>query len=1109
MDADGRASGSLARKPNVARSGRSGARARPGRARVNSRIPQGCELDRLDDRRVALATDRVDEVGVVDEHAEVVAARRGAARQEQLDALRADGAEALAAGPGDLEAQHVAVPALRRSDVRHGKLRRDGPPHLQLRIGEGRQCWRLRRSTCSICGTPRRSMPSFTAALGVDRARLAEGGAARIDRHAVDAGHDVVAAQAEPLERAVAEQVHHRHAAQLAVVVVHRREARLLRDVCEHLVVARARQRRRLRDRRPARARARPAAVRRGVLRGALRACSGSVAASSASFGAALAGTSAPACGSPAATPTRAPGSRAPRGGAAPRTRSWISTTVPPSSSSPTRTARLAPPDSTTASERDASDDTTVPSRRSAAPRIARVRHRLLRPARARRAPPRATARYAPRAVRARSASSRPSIVSSSEQHARRVGRIGVPDARRAARRPGRSARARGGSPRRGASSRRGNSAKCRARELGLDALAREHGSLVHLRRSGTRSAVKSTKTGRPSRSSRGDRLRVEGLPARGRVTGRCRRHGRRAARATAGAAPRARPARPRPRARGRARSAPPLAASRRSRSRTRARPGAPSAAASASTPASRPKIQSVQHGAREQREAEHDAQLGPSTAPSAAGSARSPGTSATAASGARARDRSPRRSARSRTPSPRRRSRPRCRGTAQSTAWRARPRAGRRRSCGSQPDALSPTPASEVGAPISNTPNRFSANPTSTRRSRASKRGSWNWKPQPTEVPAARSAITTAASASIVTSHARHVAERRARAPRAGSARELREREGLERQHRQHARHQVQDQAAHERERERESSDPAPLSGSSASRARSSATKRTPPSRPRSSSTPERRASAPSTASVTGPEPDPLPASEVAMRVARLGNERRRRDRAAHREPRANGLARARRPFDSVHADVHAQRRRRLRNARGELFEQRVGARRLRARHAVRQRLVEVAGQLDLAGDALVLADQEVGVDARSCAGRARGKRDEVAREQDRSCVAVAREAGVRVAQHLRRRPRDRPELGRPRPRTSLRGQADLAGIAPVQVPARIQREQHAHARDPAWRRGGIDQQAQLDARLHRIGCGGGACAAGTGMGGSARAGVAAHPRPARTLPPTDSYAT
>ena len=77
-----------------------------------------------------------------------------------------------------------------------------------------------------------------TGRLGSIAARLAEGCAARVDRHAVDAGHDVVAAQAEPLERAVAEQVHHRHAAQLAVVVVHRREARLLRDVGEHLVVA-------------------------------------------------------------------------------------------------------------------------------------------------------------------------------------------------------------------------------------------------------------------------------------------------------------------------------------------------------------------------------------------------------------------------------------------------------------------------------------------------------------------------------------------------------------------------------------------------------------------------------------------------------------------------------------------------------------------------------------------------------------------------------------------------------------------------------------------------------------------------------------------------------
>ena len=48
-------------------------------------------------------------------------------------------------------------------------------------------------------------------------------------------------------------------------------------------------------------------------------------------------------------------------------------------------------------------------------------------------------------------------------------------------------------------------------------------------------------------------------------------------------------------------------------------------------------------------------------------------------------------------------------------------------------PLASAPTLPSAVGAPISNTPNRFSAKPTRSSVIASAKRGSWNWKPQPT----------------------------------------------------------------------------------------------------------------------------------------------------------------------------------------------------------------------------------------------------------------------------------------------------------------------------------------------------------------------------------------
>ena len=104
----------------------------------------------------------------------------------------------------------------------------------------------------------------------------------------------------------------------------------------------------------------------------------------------------------------------------------------------------------------------------------------------------------------------------------------------------------------------------------------------------------------------------------------------------------------------------------------------------------------------------------------------------------------------------------------------------------------------------ISKIPNRFIANTTSSVQIAAMKIGSWNWKPQPTEVPAARSPDDHGREREHRCEDAAEIRETVLDDAPALEVREVRDREHLQREDGQHARHQVQDQPTEEREQDR-----------------------------------------------------------------------------------------------------------------------------------------------------------------------------------------------------------------------------------------------------------------------------------------------------------------
>ena len=416
--------------------------------------------------------------------------------------------------------------------------------------------------------------------------------------------------------------------------------------------------------------------------------------------------------------------------------------------------------------------------------------------------------------------------------------------------------------------------------------------------------------------------------------------------------------------------------------------------------------------------------------------------------------------------------------GVASTTA--SRPSKKERRA----PTACAPSDARRaVSMPISKTPKRFRANTTSTLATTATKSGSWNWKPQPTAVPALRSATTTAASAARLASNAGEVGEsvRERFAP--SSLREVGDGHGLEREHGQHARHQIEDQAAEQRQRDRLCEARRAARHRRGGRGCAQIEIQLDALAAAFGVDEREHAGEPRRFDVEPPalEGHAEAAGAVGLRVgafeldaaAAVGEERvavggelraaRFGSAGTHAERSRYGAAGRRADSSRVHVelDVDAERRRRPRDpARGVVEEH---------THGVSARgFAETTLELEARGDAFDFADEQVGVHARDPLSRRSRVEDRAGCEQHTSRVAVGREEPLRLRERGRRGPRDRLDHGARDVEAQLGRETGLTRVAPVEVPARVELEEHTEAQRATLRRVvGMHEQARDDARF------------------------------------------
>ena len=305
--------------------------------------------------------------------------------------------------------------------------------------------------------------------------------------------------------------------------------------------------------------------------------------------------------------------------------------------------------------------------------------------------------------------------------------------------------------------------------------------------------------------------------------------------------------------------------------------------------------------------------------------------------------------------------------------------------------------------------------------------------------------------------------------------------RDHLDREHRQHARHQVQEQAAEQRERERprqperiralsvrggrEAERKVHLHGLGSavavdqrehtSRAAASAGGRSgaraapPGSRPRR----------PTVTATTSSSAPPLrsgkkagvPGESCAQRaLARTGahGQRAFESRAGARAVAAE----ARLQLDADHSRRRAEVAARLR-------------RRARARRCCSAESSSLRSSAKLAGMHSTAQTSSSARTLRDALARRADPEDRAGREQDASLVAVGREESVRLAEGGGDGPGDRLDDGARDAPVESGGEARLARVAPVEVPARIQVEEHAEP-EVAGHAGLVGQRQQ--ARLH-----------------------------------------
>jgi hypothetical protein len=202
----------------------------------------------------------------------------------------------------------------------------------------------------------------------------------------------------------------------------------------------------------------------------------------------------------------------------------------------------------------------------------------------------------------------------------------------------------------------------------------------------------------------------------------------------------------------------------------------------------------------------------------------------------------------------------------------------------------------------------------------------------------------------------------------------------------------------------------------------------------------------------------------EGARRVARADRQRRVAFRSGDGGDRgAKGVPRSNRALREDDVELDAERLGLDGHASRKTLE---GLARRAVRRTRRSADAKRAGELDLARDALHLADQEVRSDAHlALALHTRLERDGV-REEHPALVAEGRQQPVLLVEDLGRRPADRSDCGVLDLPVEARGQARLSGVPPVDVPAPVHVEEDSDVERLArLHLGGVDQEAGLDA--------------------------------------------